>query len=69
MSRLNNGNAPILWNHNVEENLGIVEKAWIAGNKVFVQCKFSKNSEFADRVWKDLLDSTLKNVSLGYTIE
>lgn len=68
MTRLNTGNAPILWNHNTDENLGIVQKAWILDNKVYVQCKFSKNSEFADRIWKDILDSVIKNISIGYEI-
>ena len=68
MSRLNTGNAPILWNHDTDANIGIVEKAWILGNKVFIKCRFSKNDKLAQRVWNDMLDSILKNVSIGYEI-
>lgn len=68
MSRLNTGNAPILWNHDTDANIGIVEKAWILGNKVFIKCRFSKNDKLAQRVWNDILDSILKNVSIGYEI-
>lgn len=69
MSRMNNGNAPILWNHNMDDNIGIVQKAWIAGDKVFVKCRFSKNSDLAQRVWNDIIDSILRSVSIGYEIQ
>ena len=68
LHRLNDG-ASLLWGHDTDELLGVVDKAYIVENKVFVQVRFSKNSEKADRVWKDILDGVIKNVSVGYAVE
>jgi hypothetical protein len=46
----------------------MVEKAYIIENKVFVKVRFSKNDAFADRIYKDILDGIIKNVSIGYQI-
>ena len=67
LSRLNNG-APLLYNHNPDSLLGMVERAYIGGNKVFVKVRFSSNDDFADRIYKDILDGLIKNVSIGYQI-
>ena len=69
MSRLNSGSAAVLWNHQMDDNVGIVQRAWILDNKVYVKCRFSKNSDLANRVWNDILDSILKSVSIGYEIQ
>jgi len=68
LSRLNNS-APLLFNHDCNKLLGMVEKAYIIENKVFVKVRFSKNDAFADRIFKDILDGVIKNVSIGYQIE
>ena len=68
-SRLNTGNSPLLFNHDTDKLLGIVNKAYIIENKIFVQVQFSKNDEFADRIYKDILDGTIKGVSIGYQID
>lgn len=68
-SRLNTGNSPLLFNHDTNKLLGIVNKAYIIQNKIFVQVQFSKNDEFADRIYKDILDGTIKGVSIGYQID
>lgn len=68
-SRLNTGNSPLLFNHDTDKLLGIVNKAYIIQNKIFVQVQFSKNDEFADRIYKDILDGTIKGVSIGYQID
>lgn len=69
MTRLNTGNSPLLFNHDTDKLLGIVNKAYIIQNKIFVQVQFSKNDEFADRIYKDILDGTIKGVSIGYQID
>lgn len=66
ISRLNNS-APLLFNHNRDKHIGVVQKAWIEDNKAYCQVKFS-NSEFAQEKLKDLNDGILVNVSLGYEI-
>ena len=68
-SRLNTGNSPLLFNHDTDKLLGIVNKAYIIENKIFVQVQFSKNDDFADRIFKDILDGTIKGVSIGYQID
>lgn len=67
LTRLNNF-APVLFNHNPDRLLGTVEKAWIIENKIFVKVKFSKNDDFAVRIYKDILDGVVKNISIGYQI-
>lgn len=67
LSRLNNG-APLLFNHDADKLLGMVQQAYIIENKVFVKVRFSRNDEFAERIFRDILDGVIKNVSIGYQI-
>lgn len=66
-SRLNNG-APLLWQHQTEKQIGIVQKAWIEGNKIVVRVKFRRNDQFSVSVFNDILDGTIKNISVGYLV-
>lgn len=68
LSRLNNS-APVLFNHNTDLLLGAVQQAWIVENKIYVKVRFSKNDIFADRIYKDIIDGVIKNVSIGYQVE
>lgn len=68
LSRLNNS-APLLFNHDSDRLLGVVEKAWIVEDRVYVRVRFSQNDVFADRIFKDILDGLIKNVSIGYSVE
>ena len=68
LSRLNNS-APLLYNHDVDKLIGVVDKAWILDEKVYVKVRFSANDSFADRLYKDVLDGLIKNISIGYQIE
>lgn len=68
LSRLNNS-APLLFNHDSDKLLGMVESAWIAGDRVFVKVRFSKNDAFSDRIYKDIIDGLIKNVSIGYLVQ
>ena len=67
LSRLNGG-ASVLFNHDPDQLLGVVEKAFIANRKVFVTCRFSKNDHFSVRIYKDILEGLVKNISIGYQI-
>lgn len=63
-----NGGASILKNHNTDAILGTITKAWIEDGKVVVRARFRKNDPDADAVFRDIVDGTLKNVSIGYEI-
>jgi HK97 family phage major capsid protein/HK97 family phage prohead protease len=68
LSRLNDG-APLLWNHDPDRVIGVIERAWIdeAKKRGYVRAKFSRNA-FAQEVMADVRDGILRNVSVGYTI-
>ena len=64
-----NGGASLLWGHDTDDLIGVVDNAYIVDNKLFVKVRFSKNDKKADRIWKDILDGLIKNVSIGYAVE
>jgi len=68
LSRLNDG-APLLFNHDPARVIGVVERAWVDGEKKrgMVSVKFSRNS-FAQEVLNDVQDGVMRNVSVGYQI-
>jgi HK97 family phage major capsid protein/HK97 family phage prohead protease len=68
LQRLNDG-APVLWQHDPDRQVGVVERAWIDGEKKrgMVRVKFSRNS-FAEEIVRDISDGILRNVSTGYVI-
>ena len=69
LARLNDG-APLLFNHDPSKVVGVVERAWIDGQKKrgYVRVKFSRNA-FAQEVLADVHDGVLRNVSFGYQID
>jgi HK97 family phage major capsid protein/HK97 family phage prohead protease len=69
LARLNDS-APLLFNHDPNKVVGVVERAWIDGKKKrgYVSVRFSRNS-FAQEVMADVKDGVLRNVSFGYQIE
>lgn len=67
LTRLNDG-APLLFNHNMDEYVGVIEKAWIDAGRGYAKVKFSKN-ERAQQVLQDVQDGILRNVSFGYRID
>ena len=68
LSRLNDS-APLLFNHDPDRVIGVVERAWIDGEKKrgYATVKFSRNA-FAQEVLADVRDGVLRNVSFGYAI-
>lgn len=68
LSRLNDS-APLLFNHDPNKVIGVVERAWIDGKKKrgYVSVRFSRNA-FAQEVLADVRDGVLRNVSFGYAI-
>lgn len=65
LSRLKGG-ASILKNHDDDDILGTVEDAWIEEGKLVIRARFRKNSFAAVDTYRDIVDGTLKNVSIGY---
>jgi HK97 family phage major capsid protein/HK97 family phage prohead protease len=67
LSRLNNG-GPLLFNHDLDEVIGVIERAYLDGTgKGRALVRFSKRED-AEEVWQDIQDGILKNVSVGYRI-
>jgi HK97 family phage major capsid protein/HK97 family phage prohead protease len=69
LSRLNDG-APLLFNHNPDRVIGVVERAYIDGKKKrgYARVRFSRNA-FAQEILSDVKDGILRNVSFGYSID
>jgi HK97 family phage major capsid protein/HK97 family phage prohead protease len=68
-SRLNDG-APLLFNHNPDRVIGVVERAYMDKKKKrgYARVRFSRNP-FAQEVLSDVKDGVLRNVSFGYSID
>jgi HK97 family phage major capsid protein/HK97 family phage prohead protease len=66
LARLNDG-APLLFNHNMDEYIGVVERAWLEGTRGYATVKFSQN-ERAQQILQDVQDGILRNVSFGYRV-
>lgn len=68
LDRLNNG-APLLFNHDLDEVLGVVESASIGADRKGRAVVRFGNSERASEVFRDVQDGILRNVSVGYRIK
>lgn len=67
LSRLLAG-APLLLEHRRSEQIGVVEKAWLDGDrKIRALVRFSR-SELAEPIWQDVLDGIRRNISCSYLI-
>ena len=68
-SRLNDG-APLLFNHNPDRVIGVVERAYMDKKRKrgYARVRFSRNP-FAQEVLSDVKDGVLRNVSFGYSID
>ena len=68
LTRLNDG-APLLWNHDPNQVLGVVERGWVDSDKRrgMANVRFSR-SAFAEEKLRDIRDGILRNVSFGYKI-
>ena len=66
LNRLNDG-APILFNHDPNQLVGVAERAWIEDGKAYVSGRYS-SSQFAQQVRQDVLDGIVRNVSVGYKV-
>jgi HK97 family phage major capsid protein/HK97 family phage prohead protease len=69
LGRLNN-RAPLLFNHNLDDPLGVVERAWVNGEdrRGYATVRFAKTAR-ADEVLGMVSDRILPNVSFMYRID
>lgn len=67
-SRLNSGACAFLRDHDPEKVLGVIEKAWIDGNKVKCKVKFSDRADVQEVV-RDIQAGIMTCTSVGYTID
>ena len=63
-----NSRAALLWNHNPDDQIGVVETASIENGRGVAKVRFSK-SERGQEMFADVLDGVRGNVSVGYVIE
>ena len=70
MSRIASGNAPLLKDHDMTKQIGIVEEAYLdrADRKLRAVVRFGKNP-LAREVYEDVKDGVVRNVSIGYVIK
>jgi hypothetical protein len=69
LDRLNNG-APLLPDHRswgLGNVIGVVERAWLVGKEGRATIRFSKREE-AQKVFDEVKDGILRNISVGYKI-
>lgn len=69
LDRCNSGAAPLLWNHNRDDQRGIVTKAWIdsAERRAWCTVRFSRSTR-ADQLLQDVNDRIVQNVSFCYLV-
>ena len=70
-SRLNGGVAPVLWNHNMDELIGIVRSAYLDSSKDKKKgravIELSRNPK-AQEIQRDIEDGIIRSISVGYGI-
>ena len=67
LTRLNDA-APLLWSHNPESQIGVIERAWIENGKGRAIVRWG-NSALAKEKRADVESGIIRNVSIGYSIE
>lgn len=64
-----NMKAPLLFNHKMDDLIGVVEKAWMGEDgRGWVSVRFSQNEDAQEKL-RDVQDGILQNVSFGYMIK
>ena len=66
LSRMNDGGA-VLFNHDMNKPIGVVESAYIKDKRGYAKIRFSRN-KFASEVLQDVQDGILRGISFGYQI-
>ena len=66
MSRLNDG-APLLYNHDADRIIGVVERAYIKKKRAYAEVKLA-NNDLGREMQELIKDGIIRNVSFGYKI-
>jgi HK97 family phage major capsid protein len=66
LSRMNDG-AMSLYNHHRDDYLGVIDKAWVDGGKLYNTIRFDTH-ELAEKILKSINSGIIKNVSIGYMV-
>lgn len=72
MERLKTGTHPLLLQHDPDQQIGVIEKAWIDGEEKKGRAKVrfaGPTNQLAEMVYQDVLNGIRSNVSVGYVIE
>ena len=67
MSRLRDG-APVLFSHDPEKIVGVVERAWLVGKRLYTTFRWA-SSPLAQEIRQHAAEGILRNVSIGYSIQ
>ena len=67
LSRIDNQTAPVLLNHNRNEQIGVIDSARMVNRQGIATLRFSRN-KLGDEVYKDILDGIRSQISCGYRI-
>jgi len=66
LGRLNDG-APLLMDHNINDQIGRVESAMVNGKRGVATVRFSKSARGSE-IFNDVIDGIRQNISVGYRI-
>ncbi|MCA0905142.1 phage major capsid protein [Ruegeria marisrubri] len=66
--RLDNG-AAVLWNHNSDVQIGVVESARIDGDRIGRAVLRFGRSDRAEQIWNDIVDGVIRHISVGYFVK
>ena len=58
----------LLYNHNRDEVIGRIERAWIEGGRGKAEVTFDSDED-SERIFKKVQSGTLKGVSVGYIVD
>lgn len=68
LERLASGRAPLLFGHNPNDYVGVIEEARIGSDRRgHAKVRFG-SSERAEQVFRDVIDGILTNISVGYVV-
>jgi HK97 family phage major capsid protein/HK97 family phage prohead protease len=66
LSRFRDG-ANVLFNHNRDDYIAVIQKAWLDGGRLYNEIKFDTH-ELAEKIYQSIKSGIVRNVSIGYEI-
>jgi HK97 family phage major capsid protein len=69
LHRMSDGAGPLLWNHDTDEQVGVVESVSIGADRVCRAVVRFGRSARAEELLRDVTDGIVRNVSVGYSID